>query len=146
MREVSLESEAHEISSQVRALDVSMTARLFFFVQRFSKATSLNPWGVASFSTCEEHRRMTSETETDSETIHEVGDVDSVLSERCFGGVCVCSFDMSRVSTGNHRELDNHLWAKLRHKCRATCRGTWFFFFEGGAREFESSYCGTHVR
>ena len=32
---------------------------------------------------------MTSGTGTDTETIHEVGDVDSVLSERCVGGVRV---------------------------------------------------------
>ena len=34
-------------------------------------------------TTCNVHRRMTSVTGTDSETIHEVCDVDSVQSERC---------------------------------------------------------------
>ena len=51
-----------------------------------------------SFSTCHEHRGITSETGADSKTIHEVGDVYSVQSERCVGGVRVFTVWTCHVS------------------------------------------------
>ena len=89
---------------------------------------------------------MTSETETDSETIHEVGDVDSVLSERCFGGVRVFAVltchVLALVTTENWTIISGRNCG-INAVLRVEARG---FFFDGGAREFESSYGGTHVR